>query len=448
MDKKIAILLLRFSLFLLIGAVVFGVVAAFVFIDAGSLGKTFPFRNLRPLHVSSAVFWILTAAAGSVLFFIDEATGSQNPHYKISSWYLWVWIIAVLSVLVSFFMSKFGGREYWEFPPLLALPILLAWILFAIRIISSVRNVKGKWPVYLWMWVTGVIFFIITYTEANLWLLPWVRNNIIRDITIQWKSNGSLVGSWNMMVYGTGIYLMCKISGENTTAYSRQSYFFYFLGLTNLLFNWGHHTYLVPAAPWIQDVSYIISMTEWIIFLNIIRNWQKTVSIVMRHKNLLAYKFIFASEIWVFLNLILALFMSIPAINLYTHGTHITVAHAMGTTIGINTMLLMASVFYILSTIKQWSKNELLIIHTSFWTVNISLFVFWLSLIGAGVVKGYYSATVPGQNFQLMMSETMPYMHIFAWAGLVLMTGLTTLATMALKGNYNLKQKAPAAQGL
>src|SRR6185369_17648419 len=130
-------------------------------------------------------------------------------------------------ILTSFCFSRFGGREYWEYPPILGFPMLLAWILFAIKIIHSAGTVKGKWPVFLWMWVAGVIFFIITYIEANLWVLPWFRNNIIRDITIQWKSNGSLVGSWNMMVYGLSIYLMCRISGNWATAYNKQSYFFF-----------------------------------------------------------------------------------------------------------------------------------------------------------------------------------------------------------------------------
>jgi len=335
--------------------------------------------------------------------------------------------------LAAFFSANSEEESTGSSPPVLALPLLCAWILFAIKVIHSVGAIKGTWPVYLWMWVTGVIFFIITYTEANLWVLPWFRNNVIRDITIQWKSNGSLVGSWNMMVYGTGIYLMCRISGNQDTAYTKKSFFFFFLGVVNLLFNWGHHTYLVPSAPWIKEVSYIISMTEWVIFLNIIRSWRKTVSDVIKHKNLLAYKFLFASEIWVFLNLALALLMSVPAINNYTHGTHITVAHAMGTTIGINTMILMASLFYILSEIHQWTKKELLIVHTGFWVANIPLLIFWLSLIGAGISKAYYEKMVPNASFSDTMTHVMTYMYVFTIAGFLVLTGLTTLAVMGLR---------------
>ncbi len=33
----------------------------------------------------------------------------------------------------------------------------------------------------------------------------------MRDITVQWKAMGSMVGSWNMLVYGTGFYVMKQI---------------------------------------------------------------------------------------------------------------------------------------------------------------------------------------------------------------------------------------------
>ena len=50
------------------------------------------------------------------------------------------------------------------------------------------------------MWGTGVVFFLLTFTEANLWLIPAIRNDPVRDITVQWKAYGALFGSWNMLV--------------------------------------------------------------------------------------------------------------------------------------------------------------------------------------------------------------------------------------------------------
>jgi len=60
-----------------------------------------------------------------------------------------------------------------------------------------------------------------------------------------------------------------------------------------------------------------------------------------------------------FLSLSLAIAMSVPAINVYTHGTHFTVAHTMGTTIGINSFLLLAFVFDILENkVRPYSKDK------------------------------------------------------------------------------------------
>ena len=58
------------------------------------------------------------------------------------------------------------------------------------------------------------------------------------------------------------------------------------------------------------------------------------------------------------LNLVLSISISIPAINFYTHGTHITVAHAMGSTIGINTLLLLASITLIVDDVRRIFKLE------------------------------------------------------------------------------------------
>ena len=55
------------------------------------------------------------------------------------------------------------------------------------------------------------MFLLFTFSEAYLWLFPYFRNNIVLDMTIQWKAYGALTGSWNMLVYGTAIFVMERI---------------------------------------------------------------------------------------------------------------------------------------------------------------------------------------------------------------------------------------------
>jgi len=151
-----------------------------------------------------------------------------------------------------------------------------------------------------------------------------------------------------------------------------------------------------------------------------------------KFRYLLTYKFLIASEFWIFLNLLLALFMSIPAINRYTHGTHITVAHAMGTTIGINTMILLASISYILKMDEDKNKRMRLHLNIGYWTSQLSLLVFWVALIVAGIIKGYRAITLKITVFTELMEPVLKVLKVFMYSGFVLAIGLTIICWIML----------------
>ena len=414
-----------FALVMLMSALVFGAVAAFAFLFQ-DVADVFPFRQLRPMHVSAALFWIITGATAGVMHYKEEVFPARTPSV-LRALYLILWITTILGVFLFYAFQRFGGREYWEFPPFLCAPLLVAWLLLMVDYFRAwVRRAPDP-PLYVWMWTTGIVFFLITFLEQNLWQVPWFRDHYLREVSVQWKSNGAMVGAWNQMIYGTALYLMTVISGDEGIARGRTAFLFWLLGLSNLMFNWGHHIYNVPTAGWIRHVAYGISMTEWIFFIQIVRSFRAKLEEHRRHKHLLTYRFLIAAEGWVFLNLFLALFMSVPAINRYTHGTHITVAHAMGATIGINTMILLGSLGYMLR-MDEASDRVKRAIARGRTIALVSLLVFWLALIIAGMLKGYRTTALGMDDFQRMMEPVMRVLHVFAFAGLGLLAGLGLIA--------------------
>ena len=403
---------------LLCGAL-FGVIGSWQHV-LPSVVDAIPFVKSRPLHVSLVIAWIFLTAVGGVYDYLPKITGVRLHSPKLAWLHLGVFVLTGLAVVVSYFMGRFGGREYWEFPPVLGIPIAASWLLLIYNFFRTTNKYQGPWPAYLWMWATGIVFFLITYAEANLYLFPHFTGNMVRELTVQWKAYGALTGSWNLLVYGTAMVLMERTTGNTAIARSKMAFLLFGLGFTNLLFGWAHHIYPVPSALWIRILAYAISMTEWIILARMIRQWRGTVEDGKKGLGTMTGRFLFASEVWVFLNLGLALLISIPAINLFTHGTHITVAHAMGSTIGINTTILFASVFFISSV--RITEN----LRVGFWLFNGSLLLFWLCLIGAGMVKGYFTV-LSDLPFQAIMERTRPFIVGFAISGLGLFTGLTML---------------------
>ena len=335
------------GLLLLITGMLFGLTGALQYLVPVFLKDHLSFEIIRPLHVSSVIFWIILAAMGTVLIYLQQYTKRKLYSPLLLKVQYLLFAISICAILISYCAHLFGGREYWECHPAFAIPIATGWILFIINFIKSLGGFRNQ-PVYVWMWLTGLAFFLFTFAESYLWIFPYFRNNIANDMTIQWKSYGSMVGSWNMLIYGSSIYLMEKISGVKKYSRSPIAFALYFTGLFNLMFNWGHHIYTLPTYAFVKHIGYAVSMTELFILGRIIWQWRSTLSTAQKHYHHNTYRLLLAADIWVFLTLILAIIMSVPAINLYTHGTHITVAHTMGATIGINSFLLLAFAFDIL----------------------------------------------------------------------------------------------------
>lgn len=433
MKNKVGILFIVIALLSLMGGVLFGTIGAMQFIYPGFL-DTIPFFKIRPLHVSLVVAWIFFAAVGGIYYYLPRFAGLEWKSKRLQVVHLIIFIITGIVILGCYFAGKFGGREYWEFPPWLAIPIIVSWLLFGLNYFSTVFSKSGRWPVYLWMWATGIFFFLFTFLESYLWIFPFFRDNIVRDITMQWKAYGALTGSWNMLVYGTAIFVMGRIKGDESIAFSRLSFLMYFLGLANLMFGWAHHIYIVPTAPWVRYLAYAISMTELIILARIIWLWGRSLGKTKRDLNFVPFRFLLASDVWIFLNLVVAIAISIPAINVYTHGTHITVAHAMGSTIGINTMILLASCYYILwDAGGRKEQGTSPVVRVGYWITNISLLFFWLSLIAAGTQKGYLMIEKK-LSFAEVMNEIADYLQVFAWSGAGIFVGIVIVVFPLIKG--------------
>ncbi len=428
-----------FALSLLLITLAFGLLATWAFLYPETYNRFLPFYELRPFHVSAALFWIISGAVASIWYYKREELPFVKASERYGSLFMLLWMLMTFIIFGCYAFKKFGGREYWEFPPLLCIPLLFAWVFLMIGYFIPWYKAANQKPLYVWMWSTGVFFFFITFIEQNLWQIPWFRYSFLREVTIQWKSNGSMVGAWNQMIYGTALFLMVKISGDPSMARGPKAFFFYFLGLSNLMFNWGHHIYNVPTAHWIRDGAYIISMTEFLFLISMIQSFKAKLEEQRKLKHLITYRFLIAAEFWVFMNLLLALAMSIPAINRYTHGTHITVAHAMGATIGINTMILLGSFTYILGIDTKTEQNKG-IIRAFYWISQFSLVIFWITLITAGIIKGYRVTALEINDFNKMMKPVFQTINVLAYAGIGLIIGLGSICIIYLKEILNTRQ--------
>ena len=436
MKNKTPIFFITLAIIALLLGIFFGLFASLQYLFPHFLKDLIPFTKMRPFHTTTLISWIVLAATGSIYFFITQVENISFTYPKLLKIHFIIFLLTGIAIYISFIFGKTEGREYLNYTPVLTIPILIGWGLFGLNYFATIRKKVSNWPVYYWMWGTGIVFMMYHLCEAHLWTIPSFRAYFIKDLTVQWKSYGSFVGSWNMLVYGIAIYLMSKIKNDVSVARGKTKFFFYFLGLTNLMLGWAHHTYIIPTQEWIRYLAYGVSMTEWIIFFHIIYSWKKSLTKQEKQTYCITYKLLLATDFWVFLNIILALLFSIPAINFFTHGTHITVAHSMGTTIGINTTILLASLFFVVGKVKQ-EPIVFSQLKKTFYAYNGFLLLFLATLLYAGTVRSnwmYFTKDVPFSEMQSSLHKA--YVGFFLF-GVGLVVTLLIFAFKLLKPLLN-----------
>jgi len=173
-------------------------------------------------------------------------------------------------------------------------------------------------------------------------------------------------------------------------------------------------------------------MTELLFIGKIIYNWRKSYMAAKLNYHYLPFRILSTGDLWILLNLILSIVISVPAINQYSHGTHITVAHSMGATIGINTMLLLGSIFYIVDkTAPELLQKKKTYFAFSLRLFNVSLMVFWGSLLISGIIKSI--DTQRKDSFAQIMTHLQPYFKIFTGSGVFVLLGLFLMLIPLIK---------------
>jgi nitric oxide reductase subunit B len=64
------------GLILLASGMIFGFIGGLQYVIQGFIKTVLSFDKVRPLHVSSVVFWIILGAVGSVMTYLQQHTGT------------------------------------------------------------------------------------------------------------------------------------------------------------------------------------------------------------------------------------------------------------------------------------------------------------------------------------------------------------------------------------
>jgi len=346
--------------------------------------------KLRPLHTTFASVWIFGAAVAVVYHFLSQRDdGLKRADIRRFWFHTTCWLLAGVGILVTIMAGVFSGREYIGFHPAFSVLLLVGWAAFAVSFLK--RSLPGFFhqPVYLWFWTVGTLYFMYTFIEAHAYLLPFVGERPVRDLALQWKSCGTLVGSFNFMVYGSLLYVSEKVTGDKKYAQSPIAFWLFGVGCLNSFTNYVHHTYHLPQRHSVKWIAFVVSMTEIIILLRLMIDIRRSLAQKNGGGGFTAVKgYLTSAKWWTACMLVTAIVISVPNLNSLIHGTKVVVGHSMGTELGIDTMVLLAAFAYLIAQLTGNRAAEKLDHprmrrNLIFLNLSVAALVTWLTVSGA-----------------------------------------------------------------
>ena len=338
-------------------AIVFGAMSVLHYLPSASVALQslgLGLAQLRPLHTTFAHTWIYAANIALIYSFLalQRPDGLDDADRKRFVFHTACWVVGGGGVLVTLLLGVTSGREYLGFHPAFSAMFFLGWVVFAFTFFKYVA--KGFWrrPVYVYMWTIGVLYFMYTFVEAHAYMLPFVHQYPVVDLQIQWKASGTLIGSFNLLVYGSLIYLAERLSGDESYGQSRIAFWLFGVGCLNSFTNFGHHTYHVPQTHVVKWIAFVVSMAEIIIVLRVLSDIVKMRGVKNEGPSYSATSgFIKSARWWTFAMVFGGVIIAVPSWNSIIHGTHVVVGHAMGAELGIDGMVLFGVVTYLVMTL-------------------------------------------------------------------------------------------------
>jgi nitric oxide reductase subunit B len=420
-SQKISYLFFGLCMLLLVLQIIYGFIMGLGRIGFDEVFHDFiPFHTARATHTNLLVVWLLAGFMGAAYYIIPEEAQRELVSVKWAKIQFFSFALVGVVAVVGYHFNWWEGRKFLEIPRPLDYLVVINVLLFLGLILATLFKGKQRTTTALVL-TMGLVFAALLYLPG----MVWFDNQTLDSFFRWWVVHLWVEGVWELIMGGILAYLLIKLTGVDREVIEKWLYVIIGLTFISGILGTGHHYYYIGAPSYWLVVGGIFSALEPLAFLgmalfafSMYRKGGK------KHPNTIAIYWTLGCAITSFAGAgLLGVAHTLPAVNLWTHGTLVTAMHAHLAFWGAYGMLVFAIITYAMPImtgrkIYKGSRGQI-----AFWTSNIGMLGMTTALAAAGVAQVYLERRM-GMNFMEAQNEIAVHFYVMLGAACLFTFGV------------------------
>ncbi len=420
-SQKVAYWFFALSMLLLTLQIVYGFIMGFAHMGYDGLHSIIPFNTARAVHTNLLVVWLLSGFMGAAYYIIPEEAENELASFKLA--YVQLISLAVVGVIaiVGYHFNYWEGRKFLEIPRPLDYLVVLNVLTFLGIILVTLFKGKKRTTTSLVL-TMGLVFAALLYLPGMIWFDNQTMDSFFR----WWVVHLWVEGVWELIMGGILAFLLIKITGVDREVIEKWLYVIVGLTFISGILGTGHHYYYIGVGKIWLIVGGIFSALEPLAFLamalfaiSMYRKGEK------KHPNKIALSWTLGTAIVSFVGAgLLGLAHTLPAVNMYTHGTLVTAMHGHLAFWGAYGMIVFAFISYSMPNLTGRKFYDSMTGILAFWLSNIGMLGMTVAFGVAGVAQVYLERKV-GLEFGDVQTEIQVHFFILVCCATLFTTGIS-----------------------
>ena len=399
------------------------------------------YGRLRPIHTNAGIFgWGIGSFMAFFFYITQRLTRTRLWSPGLARFQLWLFnaVIALAAVTLALGMTR--SKEYAELEWPVALLVVVLWVIFSINIIMTViKRREEQMYISLWYIMATLVGVAVLYLVNNAGIPVSLTKSYsayagANDANVQWWFGHNAVASvFTFPILAMFYYFLPKSTGLPIYSHRLSIIAFWSL-IFGYLWTGAHHLMLSPVPEWIQTVALAFSLfliaPSWASVLNgfytMNGNWDKM-------KSNYLVKFFILGITFYGLQTIQGPTQAIRALSGHLHFTEYIPGHVHMGTMGWVTMIISASMYFMMTKITGREIHSVKLANLHFWLILVGQLMSTATLWIAGIVQGaMWKATNPDgslmYNFLDSVAAMYPFWTVRLVGGLLYFAGITVFA--------------------